>query len=550
MQKIIVPGKTPCLLLFFMLICLSTVSQAMGDKPEKQKQPNILLIIADDFGVDVTSGMYPGLIDDLEKKYGPSGHNHAGYKSIRGLPASTPRLDKLSSEGMVFTNVWAHPFCSPTRSAIITGLFGKKAKVLTYADALSQKHTTFVKKLKDEGGYSTALFGKWHLAGLPGNGNGPDYPGMKPKEAGFDLFRGNLHAAIKSFWDYDYHIQDEETPANVWRTEKAPVKSLPGIAPTNYSPVVKIADAIEWITKKERETPDKPWFAWVAYNLSHTTIIQQPNAMAVPNMDTMDAKSIEEMKACGGQFGSNSAGNCSDESLMRAMTNSLDTITGKLLDAVNALDPNTYVIFVSDNGTPMYERQGLEYIDNMYITRKGRGKGTTFESGALVPMVIKGPEIKAGSKNSEIIHVADLFSTVLSIAGLKLPEEVSNSEGNWMVSLDSVSLSPIIFGKKDRVRDPDRGFVLSESINLMTNGTQHVGARNARYKVICAGGFEDKNCTFYDLDNDPLEEYPLEKPGTCEKYKAGTLTSKDKEWHYCRLMEVISEDSYANGIGK
>jgi arylsulfatase A-like enzyme len=90
---------------------------------------------------------------------------------------------------MVFTNVWAHPFCSPTRSAIITGLFGKKAKVLTYADALSQKHTTFVKKLKDEGGYSTALFGKWHLAGLPGNGNGPDYPGMKPKEAGL-IFSG------------------------------------------------------------------------------------------------------------------------------------------------------------------------------------------------------------------------------------------------------------------------------------------------------------------------------------------------------------------------
>ncbi len=542
--------KITPLLAVFMLMCLSTVSEAMGNSPSKQKRPNILLIIADDFGMDVTSDMYPGLIDNLEKKYGPSGHNHPGYKSIRGLPASTPRLDRLASEGMIFTNVWAHPFCSPTRSAILTGLFGKKAKVLTYADALSQKHTTFVQKLKDEGGYSTALFGKWHLAGLPGDGKGPDYPGMKPKEAGFELFRGNLNAALKSYWDYEYHVQDSETPSNVFRTEKAPVKSLPGIAPTTYSPVVKIADAIEWITKNEKENPDKPWFAWVAYNLSHATIVQQPNAMAVPNIDTMDAKSIEEMKACGGQFGSNSAGNCSDESLMRAMTNSLDTMTGILLDAVNSIDPNTYVIFLGDNGTPMYEREGLEYIDNMYITRKGRGKGTTFESGALVPMAIKGPNIKPGSTNSEFIHVADLFSTVLSLAGLKIPEEVSNSEGNGVVTLDSISITPILFNKKDRVRDPDKGFILSESINLMTNGTKHVGARNGKYKVTCAGGFEDENCTFYNLDNDPLEEYPVKKPNTCEKYKAGELTPQDQEWHYCRLMEVIREDSYANGIGK
>ncbi len=550
MQKRIVPGKTPWLLLFFMLTCLSTVSQAMGNKPSEKKQPNILLIIADDFGVDVTSGMYPGLIDDLEKKYGPSGHNHPDYKSIRGLPASTPRLDKLAGEGMVFTNVWAHPFCSPTRAAILTGLFGKKTKVLTYADALSQKHNSFVQELKDEGGYSTALFGKWHLAGLPGNGNGPDYSGMKPKEAGFELFRGNLHAAIKSYWDYDYQIQDSDTPANTWRSEPVPVKSLPGITPTNYAPVVKVADAIEWITKNEKENPDKPWFAWVAYNLSHTTIVQQPNAMAVPNKDTLDAKSISEMEACGGKFGSNDAGTCSDESLMRVMTNSMDTITGKLLDAVNSLDPNTYVIFVSDNGTAMYGMPGLNYIDNMYITKKGRGKGTPYQSGALVPMAIKGPNIPAGSKSSEYLHVADIFSTVLSLAGIKVPENVSNSEGNGMVALDSVSLTPILFNDKKSLRDPDKGYVLTESINLMTKGTPHAGARNGKYKVVCSGGFEDNNCTFYNLADDPLEEYPVKKPDSCAKYKEGNLTPSDQEWHYCRLMEVIKEDSYANGIIK
>ena len=552
MQKKAMPKITPILLTVFLFLCICTLGcerkSDTAKKPDEQKKPNILLIIGDDFGVDVTSNMNPGLINDLEKKYGPTGHNHPDYKTIKGLPASTPRLDKLAREGMLFTNVWAHPFCSPTRAAILTGLFGKKTKVLTYADPLSQNHTSFVQKLKDEGGYSTALFGKWHLAGLPGNGRGPDYPGIKPKEAGFDLFEGNLHAAIKSYWDYDYHVQDDNTPVNEWRTETAPVRSLPGMKASNYAPLVKVADAIEWITKNEKENPEKPWFAWLAFNLSHTTIIQQPNAMAVPNADTLDKKSIDEMNSCGGKFGSNDAGNCSDEALMRAMTNSMDTLMGKLIDTVKELDPNTYIIYISDNGTPMYNmRGGLNYIDNMYITRKGRGKGTAYESGALVPMVIKGPGIKANSMNDGIAHAADLFSTTLTLAGLEVPGEVSNSDGKGKVSLDSVSLTPILFDNKSSVRDPNKGYVLTECVNLMTNGTQHVGARNAKYKIVCAGGIESENCFFYNLEDDPLEEYPLEKPVSCENYAGNSWTPENPEWHYCRLVEVIKEDSYVNG---
>ena len=523
---------------------LCTAALATDKKSDPVNRPNILLIIADDVGMDVTTDMYPGLIENLGKKYGPSGLNNPNYKEIKGFPASTPRLDKLTHEGMLFTNVWAQPFCSPTRAAILTGLFGKKANVLTYADALSQKHTTFVQKLKDEGGYSTALFGKWHLAGLPGNGRGPDYPGMKPKEAGFELFKGNLHAAIASYWKYDYHIQDDETPANEWKTEAAPVRSLPGFAAGNYAPKVKVADAIEWITRNEKEHPDKPWFAWVAFNLSHATIIQKPSAMAVPDADTLDKKSLEEMKACGGEFGSNNTGTCSGESLMRAMTNSLDTITGKLLDTVNKLDPNTYVIFISDNGTPMYGRPNLNFIDNMYITRKGRGKGTAYESGALVPMVIKGPGIKADTSSDALSHAVDLFSTVLSLAGLNIPEQVSNSDGTGTVSLDGISLTPVLFEGKSAVRDPYKGYVLTESINLMTNGTPHIGARNRNYKLVCTGGNEPGNCQFYSLADDPLEEYPLPKPASCAGYADGSLTPVNQEWNFCRLMEVVKNYAY------
>jgi arylsulfatase A-like enzyme len=517
----------------------SSAAQEGGGKSGTSHRPNILLVIADDVGLDVTTDIDPGLISDLVKKYGPSGHNHADYRKIEGKPASTPVLDRFARQGMRFANVWAHPFCSPTRAAILTGVFAAKTKVATYADPLSPKHTSFVRILKDEAGYSTAVFGKWHMAGLPGKP--VDYPGMKPKQAGFDLFKGNMHAAINSYWDYDYLVQDDKTPADQWRAEPMPKKSLPGIAPTNYAPVVKAADAIEWITAREKENPDKPWFVWLAFNLAHTTIRQQPSAMAVPNADTLDAASYKEMKDCGGTFGSNTVGSCSGEALMRAMTNSLDMIFGKVLDAVDSIDSDTYVIFVSDNGTPMYGRSNLDFIDNMYITRKGRGKGTAFQSGSLVPLIIRGPKIKAGTRNKEFAHVADLFATILELAKLTPPKSVSNSEGTGTVPRDAVSLAPILFDKAKNVRDPNTGYILNENKNLMTGGTRWVGAQNATYKVVCIDS--PGNCQFFNLLNDPLEEYPLAKPDSCADYTKGKWTPADPQWHYCRLTDVVARES-------
>jgi arylsulfatase A-like enzyme len=522
----------------FLWVCPSS-AKTETTQAGTSRRPNILLVIADDVGMDVTTDIYPGLIDRLVKQYGPSGRNHPDYLKIAGKPASTPVLDKFATQGMKFGNIWAHPFCSPTRATIITGLYAAKTKVTTYADALSSKHTTFVQKLKDAG-YSTAVFGKWHMAGLPGKP--VSYPGMKPKQAGFELFKGNMHAAINSYWNYEYQVQDSNTPADQWRVEPMPTKSLPGIAPTNYAPVVKAADTIEWITARKKENPDKPWFVWLAFNLSHATIIQRPSAMAVPNADTLDAVSYKEMKECGGTFGTNNTGSCSGEALMRAMTNSLDTIFGKVLDAADAVDSNTYVIYISDNGTPMYGRPNLDFIDNMYITRKGRGKGTAYESGALVPMIIRGPKIAAHTQNNSYAHVVDLFSTVLDLAGLTPPKNVSNSEGTGTVPLDSVSLAPILFNKAKASRDPNTGYILNENKNLMTGGTRWVGAQNATYKVVCIDS--PGNCTFYNLANDPLEEYPLAKPESCADYTNGKWTPADPQWHYCHLTDVVAKDSF------
>jgi hypothetical protein len=110
------------------------------------------------------------------------------------------------------------------------------------------------------------------------------------------------------------------------------------------------------------------------------------------------------------------------------------------------------------------------------------------------------------------------------------------------VQLDGLSLAPILFNKAKSTRDPNTGYILNENKNLMTNGTRHVGAQNATYKVVCVNSAT--NCEFYNLINDPLEEYPLPKPDNCNDYANGKWTPKDPQWHYCRLTDVVAKDSF------
>ena len=508
-----------------------TAPAAAKDQP---RRPNILVIIADDVGLDEATGMYPGLIERMTRAYGPDGRNDPNYGRIAGHPASTPVLDHFAQQGMVFTQAWAHPFCSPTRAAMLTGLYARNTGVATYADPLTQAHHSFVNDLH-AAGYHTGVFGKWHMAGLPGQPR--DYPGMKPREAGFEKFYGNMHAALPTYWDYPVQVQDAATPPGEWRTETAKPHSLPGIGPTLLADVGWGAEALDWIRQQETADPDKPWFTWLAFNLAHATARQTPSAMMVPDRDTLDAATIAEMEACGGEFGTQNTGTCSGEALMRAMTNAMDTIVGKVLAEVDRLDPNTYVIFLGDNGTPMYGRPNLDFIDNLYITRTGRGKGSPFESGAHVELAIRGPGIAAGSHSDAFVHVVDLFPTILQLAGLAVPQQVPNSDGSAQVPLDGISLRQILTGAATTVRDPFRGYVLNENTNLMANSTKFVGARNRDYKVTCTDSAD--NCAFYDLVHDPLEEFPLDKPASCDKGYAET----DPAWSYCYLTRVVAERS-------
>jgi hypothetical protein len=87
--------------------------------------------------------------------------------------------------------------------------------------------------------------------------------------------------------------------------------------------------------------------------------------------------------------------------------------------------------------------------------------------------------------------------------------------------------------------------VLAETVNLMTaDRTRQAGARNGTYKIVCTNGKEPANCEFFNVAKDPLEEYPLERPASCDDYTKGVWKTSDARWNYCRLSEVIATESF------
>jgi arylsulfatase A-like enzyme len=149
------------------------------------------------------------------------------------------------------------------------------------------------------------------------------------------------------------------------------------------------------------------------------------------------------------------------------------------------------------------------------------------------------------------IHGVDLFATILEMAGLDIPKMVPDRD-NKMVPVDSVSLTPLLFKNAKTLRDPNKGWMLTESINptyydgemVMKSDQRQAAARNGRYKVLCTSKTDTPSCLFYDLVDDPIEEYPLPMPESCANYKSGLWTPANQQWHFCHLQEVLSRESF------
>ncbi len=212
--------------ILWLLAVLSTWGAVSTSTPNATAAENVLLIIADDYGV--------------------SSHGFYGYASSS---PPTPNLDTLAAQGAVFGNAWVTPMCSPTRARILTGRYGFRTGVGSPGALapISLDEYTVAQALKTLG-YSTGCFGKWHLAG-PDNGEDDN-----PNLMGFDRFAGS-RANLGDYFNWSKVVDGVTNPC------------------TNYSTTELTDDAIAWINQQGSQ----PWFCWLAYHAPHGPFHKPPN---------------------------------------------------------------------------------------------------------------------------------------------------------------------------------------------------------------------------------------------------------------------------------
>ena len=315
----------------------------------------------------------------------------------------TPFLDQFVSQGMRFSHGYAAaPVCTPTRAAMMTGMSparlaitnhapgfpegmvpdGRKlagARKLTY---LPLEAVTLAERLRDEAGYATGFFGKWHLSHRKGkNEQGEKYePLLRPEYQGFDRNVGGFDRGGPPTYFAPYGIPGLE--------EAEPGEYLPD----------RLADeCIDFISQNK----EKPFFL-TFWNYSVHYPIEAP--------DDLIAKYKERDV---------------ENPAYAAMIEGMDRSIGKLLKSLDdlGLAEETLVIFTSDNGS-LFGNGPLR-----------ANKGHLYEGGMRVPWVIRWPgKIAAGAVNDTPVVTMDVFPTLLEVAGLK-PEKGVPLDGESLLSL-------------------------------------------------------------------------------------------------------------------
>jgi arylsulfatase A-like enzyme len=351
------------------------------------------------------------------------------------IKPNMPNLEGLISSGIRFSNLWSAPTCTPTRATVLTGKYGVETEVLAVGDELSTREISLQSYLDDQtsAAYRHAVIGKWHLSNSS----------THPNEMGIDYFAGFLRGFVPSYENWQL-IENGITTTS-----------------TTYS-TTKFTDlAIDWIQSQEQA-----WFLWLAYNAPHTPF----------HLPSNELHSQGDLPAGGAAIAANPL------PYYLASLEAMDSEMGRLFDSMNAAErANTVIIFIGDNGTPNRVAQ-LPY-------GAGRAKGTIFQGGINVPMVVSGYGVeRRGAEEKALINTTDLFATIADLAGT----------GTTSIH-QSISFKPLLTDEKSA----KRAYAYAEIEGEADNGYT---IRNEGYKLIV---FNNGDQHFYNLREDPYESTNL-----------------------------------------
>lgn len=396
----------------------------------RTRRPNIVFLLTDDQG------------------YGDLGCH--GNPVIR-----TPNLDRLHGESVRFTDFHASPTCAPTRTSLMTGRHEFRSGVthtIYERERLSLKATTIAQVLK-AAGYSTGIFGKWHLG---------DAAPYQPDKRGFDeVF---IHGCGGIGQKYPGTCAD--APGNTY-FNPAILHNGRFERTEGYCTDVFFRQATRWIGERRRSKA--PFFAYIATNAPHEPLQCPPEYI-----DLYRGRVPDDMTAR--YFG---------------MITNIDDNAGRLLARLKdwGIERDTLFVFMTDNG-------GTAGVKLFNAGMRGM-KNTPYQGGTRVPAFFRWPGTFSPGDVSALTAHIDFFPTFAELAGARIPAGLS---------LDGRSLVPLLRNPKARWADR----LLFTHIGRWPKGKAadskyaQCRVRSPRFSMINMGRGRE-GWELYDLKADPGE---------------------------------------------
>jgi arylsulfatase A-like enzyme len=347
--------------MFVLAIAIAAIFAVQTRAQEKALRPNIVYIVSDD-----------------------QGWKDVGY---HGSDIKTPNIDKLAEGGVRLEQFYAQPMCTPTRAALMTGRYpfryGLQTLVIpapsTYG--LPTDEWLLPQALKDAG-YYTAIVGKWHL--------GHADEKYWPRQRGFDYQYGPLIGEI------DYFTHKEHDTVDWYRDNKKVIE--PG-----YTTTLLGNDAVKLINDHDFS---KPLYLYLTFNAPHT-----PYQAPQEYLDRYKSVADPSRRAYAGSI------------------TALDDQIGRVLQALEkkGVRENTLIIFQTDNGGTRSAKFAGSIADMTKVVIPcdngpyRDGKGSLYEGGTRVIALVNWPgHVRPGATENGMIHVVDMYPTLLALAGGQL----------------------------------------------------------------------------------------------------------------------------------
>jgi len=431
--------------LFISLITIISTSCSEKKKGDSTvtKKPNIIYILADDLG------------------YG----DLSCYGQTR---FSTPNIDKLAKEGMLFTQHYAgSTVCAPSRSALMTGQHTGNTPIRGNKKIELPKESFTVAELLKENGYATGGFGKWGLGSSGFEGD--------PLNQGFDTFFG-FHDQMLAHHYYPDYLWDNDKVFNLVENK--------GLKKGQYAPSLIHQRALSFIDNHKNE----PFFLYYPSIIPHAELFAPEEYMNRfigkfnPEKSFKGVDDGELYKT--GRYGSQKYGHAA----FVAMITLFDDQVGEILQKVKdlGLEENTIIIFTSDNGPHKEAGADPDYFDSNGVLRGY--KRDLYEGGIRVPMIAKWKgKIKEGTITNHISAFWDIMPTIAEILNTKLKSET-----------DGISFLPSL---QESGKQQNHDYLYWEFHEL--KGRQAIRKDNwklVKYKVKGTSEY-----FLFDLNSDPTE---------------------------------------------